>query len=444
MLGAAARLLQSAVKRLPQSVLGCRFGTSPFPEKNLNPLFLRDSCLCSRCIDSSTSQKLFETADIPLEINIKSAQDNADGSTTIEWQNDISGYDNHTSTYSLQFFKDNESPSARKNASFSDKFILRTLWNRDMMASRSAAIDYSGFINDPAALFHALTQFQALGLVFISNVPSEPDSINCIANRIGPIRNTFYGPVWDVRAVPSAKNVAYTSSSLGFHMVSSLSCLVSIVRSSLGFGKSHNKNQDLLYMENPPGLQLLHCLRASEKGGESLFSDAFHACQRMEREFNDQLCTLQKFPVTYWYKNDGVNYQHTKPVVERYGTILERTYKAVNWAPPFQAPFSVGIGNGSSGRFRTYEPYDSSLKSYIKAAKTFKQLIEDSESVYETKMEAGSCAIFNNRRIAHARRGFEDMEGKRWLRGCYVDTDAFASRLRTLYDEHTAQQLGGD
>lgn len=220
MLGAAARLLRSAVKRPPRSVLGCWFSTSHFPGKNLNPLFLRDSCLCSRCIDSSTSQKLFETADIPLGINIKSAHDNADGSTTIEWQNDISGYKDHTSTYPLKFFKDNDNPTSHKKATFNDKFFHRTLWNRDVMASRNSAIDYSGFINDPNVLFHALTRFQELGLVFLSNVPSEPDSINRIANRIGPIRNTFYGPVWDVRAVPSAKNVAYTASSLGFHMVS--------------------------------------------------------------------------------------------------------------------------------------------------------------------------------------------------------------------------------
>lgn len=239
MLGAASKLLQSAVKRPPHSVLGCWYSTSPFPGKTLNPLFLRDSCFCSRCIDSSTSQKLFETADIPLEINIKSAQDNADGSTTIEWQNDISGYNNHTSTYPSQFFKDNDNPTSRKKATFNDKFSLRTLWNRDTMASRSSAIEYSGFINDPAVLFHALIRFQELGLVFLSNVPSEPDSINRIANRIGPIRNTFYGPVWDVRAVPSAKNVAYTASSLGFHMVS-LSLyhvLFHFIRSCLGFGK---------------------------------------------------------------------------------------------------------------------------------------------------------------------------------------------------------------
>lgn len=193
-------------------------------------------------------------------------------------------------------------------------------------------------------------------------------------------------------------------------------------------------------MENTPGLQFLHCLRASEKGGESLFSDTFYACQSMERKFNDQLQTLKHFPVTYWYKNDGVNYQHTKPVFEPSRSVFERPYEAVNWAPPFQAPFLVGIGNGSSDRFRGYDPYNSSLKSYIKAAKTFKHFIEDPASVYETKMNAGTCAIFNNRRIVHARRGFEDREGKRWLRGCYVDTDAFASRLRTLYEEYTTKQ----
>lgn len=220
MFGAAIRLLQSTVKRPPRSILGCWFSTSPFPENNLNLLFLRDSCLCSRCIDSSTSQKTFETADIPLEINIKSSQENADGSTTIEWQNDISGYENHTSTFPRQFFKDNDSPISRKKATFNDKFFVQTLWNKDIMATRSSVIDYSGFINDTDALFHALTRFQELGLVFISNVPSKPTSITRIANRIGPIRNTFYGPVWDVRAVSSAKNVAYTSSSLGFHMVS--------------------------------------------------------------------------------------------------------------------------------------------------------------------------------------------------------------------------------
>lgn len=194
-------------------------------------------------------------------------------------------------------------------------------------------------------------------------------------------------------------------------------------------------------MENPPGLQLLHCLRASEKGGESLFSDTFSACQSMQEKFNDQLGTLQQFPVTYWYKNDGVNYQHTKPVIERCSNAFERPYEAVNWAPPFQAPFFVGVGNGSSDCFQGSVPYNSSLKSYIKAAKTFKNFIEDPASVYETKMEAGTCAIFNNRRIVHARRGFEDREGTRWLRGCYVDTDAFASQLRALYEEITPQQL---
>jgi hypothetical protein len=39
-----------------------------------------------------------------------------------------------------------------------------------------------------------------------------------VAGRIGPIRETFYGASWDVKSVPNAKNIAYTSLFLGFHM----------------------------------------------------------------------------------------------------------------------------------------------------------------------------------------------------------------------------------
>ena len=62
------------------------------------------------------------------------------------------------------------------------------------------------------------------------------------------IRETFYGRTFDVRAKPNAENVAYTSGYLGLH-------------------------QDLMYLEPPPMIQVLHCMDNSCAGGESLFSD---------------------------------------------------------------------------------------------------------------------------------------------------------------------------
>lgn len=197
-------------------------------------------------------------------------------------------------------------------------------------------------------------------------------------------------------------------------------------------------------MADPPELQLLHCLRASKQGGESLFSDTFRAVETMRQQRNPLLKTLTEFPVTYWYKNDGHNFQHTKRTIEtkpspddftRQADIFSQvaaTIKAVNWSPPFQAPLLYEIGDDESR-----SGAGNSLSNHLASIKAFKRLIEDPASVFETRLEEGTCVIFNNRRIVHARRAFRDIEGTRWLRGAYVDKDAFKSRLRILEEENS-------
>lgn len=204
----------------------------------------------------------------------------------------------------------------------------------------------------------------------------------------------------------------------------------------------NNKSQDLLYMADPPELQILHCLGASKQGGESLFSDTFHAVDTMRQQQNPLLKTLAEFPVTYWYKNDGFNFQHTKRTIEMklplddytrptdFFSQVATAIKTVNWSPPFQAPLLFDIGDN-----RSCFGAGNSLSNYLESIKAFKQLIEDPDSVFETRLEEGTCVIFNNRRIVHARRAFSDKEGNRWLRGAYVDQDAFRCRLRTLEEE---------
>ena len=62
--------------------------------------------------------------------------------------------------------------------------------------------------------------------------------------------------------------------------------------------------QDLLYVDSPPGLQILHCLEASTQGGESLFSDALRAVHRLANSRPDHYAILKEFPVTYKYHNN--------------------------------------------------------------------------------------------------------------------------------------------
>lgn len=188
------------------------------PRSAFHVVYLRDSCTCSHCVDPSTTQKLFETADIPDNIQGKISRENPDGSVTVAWQNDIPGYEDHQSTYTSDFITSSFAHPSRLSA-LHNREQEPVLWDQNIMATRSAPTDYKAFISSSAALYHALLNYQKFGIFFLCNVPSHPDAVTHMSDRMGIIRNTIYGPIWDVKSDPSAKNVAYTSSYLGFHMV---------------------------------------------------------------------------------------------------------------------------------------------------------------------------------------------------------------------------------
>ena len=52
------------------------------------------------------------------------------------------------------------------------------------------------------------------------------------------------------------------------------------------------------------------------------------------------------------------------------------------------------------------------------------------------------CAVFANRRVLHARREFDPKSGERWLKGAYVDTDAYLSKFRVLSERFRGAGLG--
>lgn len=80
------------------------------------------------------------------------------------------------------------------------------------------SIPYEAFVNDEQTMGNAMLQLQDYGLVLIDGVPELETSVERIGERIGPLRDTFYGRTWDVKDKPNAENVAYTSKHLGLHM----------------------------------------------------------------------------------------------------------------------------------------------------------------------------------------------------------------------------------
>ncbi|CZS99895.1 hypothetical protein WAI453_003493 [Rhynchosporium graminicola] len=379
-------------------------------EGAFHPVFLRDACPCPKCIDSSTTQKLFQTTDIPAHITAESVNVQENGDVTIKWKNDLpaSGPD-HISTYSASLIKMCSNRTLRLKGHFSAG--KARIWDNSRISEELEFVNFDDYMKDDKYLFRAVAQLKRLGLLLVRNVPESEEAVAQIAERIGTIRDTFYGRTWNVKSVPEAKNVAYTHQSLGLHM-------------------------DLQYMHNPPGFQLLHCLKNTCEGGDSLFSDAFYAASRLSER---DVMTLTRTNLAYQYRNAGEHYYMERPVLE-VGDMklqtpggLHSRIEAVNYSPPFQAPLPIS---------KAHQGY--LVPRMLEALRQFARNVESPYLVHRYRLKAGECVMFNNRRVLHGRDAFEPGNGERLLKGTYLDTDVLNSKWRTLNKQFNGVQPAFD
>jgi len=84
--------------------------------------------------------------------------------------------------------------------------------------SPNLEVSYDDYMNpDDRGLKKLLELVHDYGVAFVKGAPTVDDEVGRVAERFGLIRNTLYGRLWDVKSVPRAKNIAYTSLPLHFH-----------------------------------------------------------------------------------------------------------------------------------------------------------------------------------------------------------------------------------
>lgn len=218
----------------------------------LDSLLVRDSCRCRQCVDPSSQQKLFQTADIPTsvagrieykhsqaDLNTAAGTDDADKVVaTISWLNDVPGYPaEHKTELTAEMLASMTVLSSLSSSCSRSSSLIRASerakdtripWTAVDMARAVQWFDYDMYMRSDETLFAVVEALRIYGLAFIravpdfvpkeSTQPSETITVECIAERIGSLRNSFYGRSWDVRSVPGATNVAYTHQYLGMHM----------------------------------------------------------------------------------------------------------------------------------------------------------------------------------------------------------------------------------
>lgn len=392
-----------------------------------NNIFLRDSSRSSGSVDVKTGQKLFTTSQLaidPIHTTPEFVKITPDGKfLTIKWK-DGDMYD-----YPVEFLYKYKGST----------FITRSLRNRhtshkpiiwDTMIFndhlKTFAMDYNEFLHDDKRFYDALVNLQKIGMVMIKNLPKidkNVDPLRILCNRIGPIRSTIYGEIFEINNLkPNDSNITFSNKRLPFH-------------------------QDLTYLENIPGFQLLHVVKNETDGGENLYVDAFHSTRFIKETDIEAYEALNIVPINYQYKKGDKRYYQSKPLIEQYDSNehnveignYEYLIKTINYSPPYQAPLTYGIYNKAPNKEVSTTPGKVierfMFKDFIRGLELFEQSINNPANQIEISIPKDTCIIFNNRRILHARNEIiPKPDTQRLFRGCFVSNDHFMSKL-TYFEE---------
>ena len=269
------------------------------------------------------------------------------------------------------------------------------------------------------SLLSFLLSLNEHGLVLVTGLSSDTGPAD-LAAALSPATRlpmpTMYGLSFRVESTENAINVAYTSAPLSLHT-------------------------DLVYMESPPGLQLLGCraFAPSLEGGNSTFLDGLVAVERLRTRDPRSFAALTRIPATFqkihYEREHPAHIAARKPIIVLDRSLVPAGEAAadpttgvvvgLNWAPPFEGPLDVLPEDVAPFR-----------AAYAAFAATLDSCEAEGAGFLEFRLAPGEMVVFNNRRVLHGRRGFEPVPGARLLIGAYVSANDWMSRLHTLAKKH--------
>ena len=118
-----------------------------------------------------------------------------------------------------------------------------------------------------AGLERWLGAVETYGFCLVEGVPATPADSAALARRIGYLRETIFGSLWDFTADLAKADTAYTTLELRPHT-------------------------DGTYALDAPGLQFFHCLEFSGTGGESVLVDGFRIADELREHDPEAYATL--------------------------------------------------------------------------------------------------------------------------------------------------------
>ena len=400
-------------------------------------LWLRHNCPCAQCLDPVTGQRLIEVTAIPNGCGVAVETESAESVTV------VFAPDGHRAVFSRSWLAAHALPAGRAIPTGRSPWLAglagvperpaapeavgtdadprtedgKRLWLAADLAGPIPfpAADWGGYLADDAVRAACLDAVARLGFTLLRGVPAKPGSVLRVAKTFGFVRRTNYGKLFDVRVVADPENLAFTSRAIAPHT-------------------------DNPYRDPVPTLQLLHCLRDADLGGDTGLVDGFAAAAALRRADPASFAVLAATPWPFAYADKETELRARAPLIA---------------LTPDGRITAVRLNNRSMGPLRL--PCEQAEAAYA-AYRAWASLLGRPEFLLAMRLAPGDCLVFDNTRVLHARTAFAAPAGgsaadhspgdtqedapdgapgtetarERHLQGCYADIDGLLSTLAVL------------
>jgi gamma-butyrobetaine dioxygenase len=249
-------------------------------------------------------------------------------------------------------------------------------------------IDWRGCATEEMQ-YATLHDFLVHGYIILNHVPAQPGAVLEVARCFGFPRETNFGLLFDVRSVPQANDLAYTSLALDPHT-------------------------DNPYRAPVPGIQLLHCLTNRTPGGLSTLVDGLAVAEALRAEAPALFDVLAAIRVRFRYVDADTELVASAPLIE---LDAEGGFSAIHYSPRLD--------------FVPLLPPER-LEIFYQARRRLDRMLKADLFERRFRLDDGDVMMFDNRRLLHGRTGFDSSTGLRHLQGCYIDADGPRSRYCVL------------
>jgi trimethyllysine dioxygenase len=341
-----------------------------------SPFWLRDHCHSEESLNSETLQRQVDTFAIAKDIAAAKVEIKDAGRTLrVTWANDDT-----VSVFPAGFLWRIAQNEGRERAP------RRTLWDRDSIGKNFPSESHREILHSDAALLRWLSLAEEFGFALTTGASASVADLETLVKRVGYVRHTIFGGMWEFTANMAFKDTAYTSVAIGPHT-------------------------DGTYSNDSPGFQMFQCLAFDGTGGDSTLVDGFKVAETIRKTDPKAFEVLSEIKVPAHYLGDGVHLRAEHPVIglDHNGHLRQIAYNNYDRAP-LRLPLPQ-------------------MSEFYRALALFHGLINDPAYEISMRLLPGTVLFFDNWRTLHGRHAFK---GRRHMSGAYLNKEDVESKLRVL------------